>query len=136
VSNVGSPPGKSRRSLGEEGRRVGGTIRAEARLPECKVSTEQPIWTCLSSLRLRGQIRQVQVPKKFPHEAFDFDQVAQCIWLCRIDSAGIAHLGQELGRDIVVVLNLVRQQRRAKKILERIDDAVEELQDEKGLDLG
>ena len=136
MSDVGSPPRKSRRSLGEEGRRAGGTIRAEARLPECKVSTEQPNWTCLSNLRLRGQIWQVQVPKKFPHKAFDFDQIAQRIRLCGIDSAGIAHLGQELGRDIVVVLDLVRQQRGAKKILERIDDAVEELEDEKGLDLG
>lgn len=52
---------------------------------------------------------EVQVPEELPHEAFHLNQVAQRIGFGRIDSAGVAHLCEKLGHDIVVALDLVGQ---------------------------
>lgn len=55
---------------------------------------------------IRGE---VQVPEELSHEAFYLDQVAQRIGFCCVDGAGIAHLCEKLGHDIVVALDLVGQ---------------------------
>lgn len=85
---------------------------------------------------LRWKVGQAQVSEQLAHEAFHLDQVAQGIWLCRVDVAGIAHLGQELGGDIVAGLDLLGVEGGAEEVFERVDDAVEELEHEQRLDLG
>lgn len=80
--------------------------------------------------------RQAQVAQELIHETLDLDQVAQGIRLGGANGAGIAHLGQELGDDIVVGLDLVGQQGRPEELFERVDDTVEELEREERLDIG
>jgi len=73
--------------------------------------------------------------EQFPHEALDFNQISQRIWLCRVDDAGITHLGKKLSDDIVAILDPTCAQRCAEKLLEGIDDPVDELEYQERLDL-
>ena len=94
----------------------------------------------MSVFRRRGRKgavrRQVEVAQQLVHEALHLDQVAQGVGLGGADGAGVAHLGQQLGDDIVVGLDLVGQQRCAQELLERVDRAVQELEHQQRLDLG
>ena len=57
-------------------------------------------------MNIRGE---VQVSEELPHEAFHLNQVAQGIGFCSVDGAGIAHLCEKLGYDIIVALDLMGQ---------------------------
>lgn len=82
------------------------------------------------------QPRETEAAQELVHPAFLLHNLPQGIGFRRADRPRIAHLRQQLGDDIVVVLDLDGQDRRADEVLEGIDDAVEELEDEERLDLG
>ena len=131
MADVGSSPGEGGCGLGEEGGRCRG-VAAEASFSgnsQCLLPID-----CICFLR--WQIRQAQISEQFPHEPLHLDEIPQGIWLCCVDVAGIAHFGQELGGDIVVGLDLVGEDGCAEEFFERVDDAVDELENEEGLDLG
>ncbi|GAO18087.1 hypothetical protein UVI_02059790 [Ustilaginoidea virens] len=77
---------------------------------------------------------QAYASQQLAHPPFHFDILPQGVGLGRADDAGIAHLRQQLGHHVVVVLNLGREQRGADEVLKGIDDAVQELEDEERLD--
>jgi hypothetical protein len=80
--------------------------------------------------------RQVQVPQQLPHQALHLNQISQRIRFCCTNSAGIAHLCQELRNHIIVTFYFMWQHRPAKKVFEDIDHPMKELERKQRLDLG
>lgn len=80
--------------------------------------------------------RQGDAAKQLAHPSLNLDQIPQRVGFRRVDRPRVAHLIEQLRDDIVVALNLVRQQRGAEELLKDVDDAVDEFEDEQGLDLG
>lgn len=66
--------------------------------------------------------------EQLSNQASNFNVLPKSIWLCIADSTCIADLTQQLSYDIVVVLDLVSQQRRTEEVLEDINDSVDELE--------
>lgn len=90
---------------------------------------------CQPSTDYTGIPGQVDATKQLPHPALHLDHLPQGIRLRGANGARVAHLGEQLRDDIVAVLDLEGNEGRAGELLEGIDDAVQELEDEKGLDL-
>lgn len=66
--------------------------------------------------------------EQLSNQASNLDILPKSVWLCVADGTSIADLTQQLRYDIVVVLDLVGQQRRAKEVLEDINDSVNKLE--------
>lgn len=79
---------------------------------------------------------QVDAPQELAHPPLRLDNLSQGVGLGGAYGSSIAHLDEELGDDIVVVLDLDGEERGANELLERIDDTVQELEHQQRLDLG
>lgn len=73
---------------------------------------------------------QAHPAQQLPHPPRHLHDLLQRIWLRTTHDPRIAHLGQKLRDDIVVRLELAREQRRSDELLQHIDHAVQELEDE------
>lgn len=72
--------------------------------------------------------RQSNMSQQLSNQASNFDILPKSVWLGVADGTSIADLTQQLRYDIVVVLDLVGQQRRAKEVLQDINDSVNKLE--------
>lgn len=77
---------------------------------------------------------EIDTSEELAHPTLDFHQLPQGVGFGRAYCPRIAHLRQELGDYIEVVLNLDCQQRSADKILEDVHNAVKEFEHEKRFD--
>lgn len=73
--------------------------------------------------------RQVNASQELAHPPFDLDYLPQSIRFRRADISRITHLRKKLCDDIIVILDLDSQERRANEVLQGVDDSVQELED-------
>ena len=79
--------------------------------------------------------REVDAAEKLAHPSFDLDNISQRIGLGCVDHTRVAHLVEKLSDDVILALNLLCDEGRAQELFESVDDAVDELEDDEGLDL-
>lgn len=73
--------------------------------------------------------REVDAAEQSPHPPFYLNEIPQGVGLRSIDRSGVTHFREQLRDDIVLGLDLVRQQWGAEELFESIDDAVDEFED-------
>lgn len=89
----------------------------------------------LSKLLGKHLPRQIDAPEQLAHPAFYLDNLSKSVWLRRADIPRIAHLGKQLGNDIVVGLDLDCQQRRPDEVFKDIDNAVQKFEHQQWFNL-
>lgn len=99
-------------------------------------SAPQREWRTRRGQRARCGARQPHAAQQALHQRGGIDQIAQRIRLGAAYDAAIDHFVQQLGDDIVIALDLGREQRGAEVVFEHIGDAVQELEDLEGIGVG
>ena len=74
--------------------------------------------------------------EQLSNQAGNFNILSQSVWLRVTDCTSIAYLIQQLSYYIIIAVDLLRQQGRAKEVFEDIDDSVDELKESKRILVG
>jgi hypothetical protein len=80
--------------------------------------------------------RQSYSSEQILHKRRHFDNVPQRIRFRNTDDSSVHHLAQNLRDHIIIAFDLIRQQRRAEKVLQHVRDPVQELEDEERFGIG
>lgn len=74
--------------------------------------------------------------EQLSNQACHLNILSKSIWLRVTDCASVANLVQQLSYYVIIAVDLVRQQWRAKEVFEDVDDAVNKLKDRQRILVG